>query len=87
MGVKFMNGLKSSGLRTALSYLDANPAKNMDKLLNWGLKFDKKGNYTKEIHGIQAALADPDNNWNILVQHLWNHLDKGQRKKFSRIFS
>lgn len=86
MGVTFMNGLKSFGLRKALSYLDANPSKNVDKLLNWGLKFDKKGNYTKEIHGIQAALADPENNWNILVQHFWNHLDKGQRRKFFENF-
>lgn len=84
---KLSESLKSFGLKKALAYLDSDPDKNIPKLLDWIIKFDKDNKYVgSQAQTVKDAMLDDNNNWNRLVKSLWTDIDDGVRKKLFENF-
>lgn len=77
----FKDKLEFFGLKTAMSYLDSNPQKNIPKLLGWLEKFDKDERHNRSYKILDEAVKDPNNNWNRLISGFYNNVDDGYRKK------
>ena len=82
----FKQGVESTSLKMVLSYLDKDPDTNIPKILDWVEKFDTKGTVKGQVKAIRKALADPNDNWNILVKSLWTDIDDGVRRKLMENF-
>ncbi len=76
----FTEQVQTFGLKQALRYLDGDPQKNLPKLLDWVKKFDKEGIAKNQAAAFNDVVNDPANNWNILLQKLWNDIDPDVRK-------
>jgi len=72
--------VQAFGVKQALAYLDKDPDTNIPKLLDWIEKYDRKGTLAPQIKGVREAIANPGNNWNILVKSLWTDIDSGVRR-------
>ena len=72
--------LEAFGLKKILSYLDSNPNENIPKIIDWMEKFDKDNLYSTPYRLAREALADPDNNWNILLNRFYTDIDDDVRK-------
>lgn len=68
---------KKLGLKTALSYLEKDPEKNIPKLIGM---IEKVAPKTVQLDTIKKYLTDKDNNWNILVKSLYTDIDDDVRK-------
>lgn len=88
MGEKRLSeSLKTFGLKKALTYLDSDPDKNIPKLLDWIIKFDKDNKYVgSQAKTVKDVMLDDNNNWNRLVKSLWTDIDDGVRKKLFENF-
>lgn len=84
MSVK--ENVKAFVAKTALSYLDSDPDKNMLKLLNWADHFDSAGAYTVQRKVLHEVLENPDSNWYKLAKSLWTDIDPDVRKVFFENF-
>lgn len=74
--------IKVLGLKTVLGYLDSDPDKNIPKLIDWMLKFEKDDTHVVTPARVaKNALADRDNNWYKLVKSLWTDIDDGVRRR------
>lgn len=73
------NLLNSTALKLAYSYLNANPERNIPKLLGWLDRFDK-GSLQSTRDAIRKVVEDGDNNWYRLILSLWPDLDAGVRR-------
>lgn len=69
-------------LKQGLKFIEKNPMKNLPKLLNWVEKYDKSGMYKKTFDDIRKVMDDPQNNWNILIQKVFNEIHPAVLKKF-----
>ncbi|NLU48261.1 MAG: radical SAM protein [Syntrophomonadaceae bacterium] len=75
--------IKAFGLKKVLSYLDADPEKNIVKLVDWLIKVDTDGKHVAP-QAVKAKrwLEDKDSNWYQLVKSLYTDIDDGVRKSF-----
>ncbi|HOB12538.1 MAG TPA: radical SAM protein [Syntrophomonadaceae bacterium] len=75
--------IKAFGLKKVLGYLDADPEKNISKLVDWLIKVDTDGKHVAP-QAIKAKrwLDDKDSNWYQLVKSLYTDIDQGVRKSF-----
>ena len=69
---------KEIGLKTALSYLEKDPDRNIPRLIEM---VEKYAPHTVQLDTIKDALADKNNNWNILLRSLYTDIDDEVRKK------
>ena len=74
------NLLNSTALKLAYSYLNANPEKNIPKLLGWLDRFDRKDALKGTRDAIRKVVEEGDNNWYRLILSLWPDLDAGVRR-------
>ena len=72
--------LQSFGLKKVLEYLDADPEKNIPKIIDWVEKFDKDGIVTRQLNTIKEVLEDRSSNWYELAMSLWSDVDTDVRK-------
>lgn len=72
--------IKKLAVEQLLSYMDKDPEKNVQKVLDWLEKYDKKNGVTNQVKALKEALKDPNSNWVQLVKSLWTEIDAGQRK-------
>ncbi|WP_027399428.1 radical SAM protein [Anaerovorax odorimutans] len=84
--VKVKEKIEAFGLKKIIGYLDNNPEENIPKILNWVEKLDKDKSFASAEKLVRKALADPDNNWNILMKSLFTDIDKDVRKKLFENF-
>ncbi len=77
----FKHGAEIFAVRRALSYLDADPEKNMRKLLDWADKFDRKDTLKVQREAVRRAVLDKDSNWHKLAISLWTDIDPGVRNR------
>ncbi|MDD5016715.1 MAG: radical SAM protein [Eubacteriales bacterium] len=76
------DSLKSFGIKRTLAYLNADPEKNIPKLVDWLIKIDKEEKYVgAQAKVIKDAVSDPNNNWFRLIKSLWVDIDDDVRKK------
>lgn len=68
-------------VKQALSYMDKDPEKNLPKLLDWVVRFDRKDTLKKQRDTIRQVVLDKDNNWHQLVMSLWTDIDLGVRNR------
>ena len=75
--------IKAFGLKKVLSYLDADPEKNIVKLVDWLIKVDTDGKHVAP-QAVKAKrwLEDKDSNWYQLVKSLYTDIDDGVRNSF-----
>lgn len=69
--------LKKIGIKTAYSYLEKNPEKNMLKLMDWVDHFAGSGpdSFEEQRAIIRQIAADPDSNWHQLVMRILRDTD------------
>lgn len=72
--------LETAAVRQVLHLLDKDPDRNLPKLLDWIRHFDKAGHYAKAYDMVGGYLADPENNWNILIHKLYTEIDPFVRR-------
>ncbi len=72
--------LSSKGLKLMYSYLDANPAENLPKLMAWADRLDRNGSLKNQRDAIRSVIEDKDNNWYSLILSLWTDIDAGVRR-------
>jgi len=82
----FKEAATSFTVRQVLSYIEKDYETNVPKVLDWLLKNDKGGGVTSEVETIKKALADPDNNWSVLVKKMFTEIDEGVRKRLFENF-
>ncbi|HBC27240.1 MAG TPA: radical SAM protein, partial [Ruminococcaceae bacterium] len=71
----------SAAMKLAYSYLDANPEKNMPKILNWVDLLDRDDIFKSQRNTFRKVIEDKNNNWYRLLLSLWDDVDSGVRKK------
>jgi len=75
--------IKAFGLKKVLGYLDADPEKNITKLVDWLIKVDTEGKHVApQALKAKRWLDDKDSNWYQLVKSLYTDIDDGVRKSF-----
>lgn len=75
--------IKAFGLRRVLGYLDADPEKNLSKLVDWLIKIDKDEKHVApRARSARQWLNDQNSNWYQLVKSLYTDIDEGIRKSF-----
>lgn len=83
----FKETMKSFSVKQVLRYLEKDPEKNLNKIIDWIIKYDKNGRYAApQARAVKAVLDDPDNNWNILIQSLWTDIDRSVLAKLFENF-
>lgn len=73
-------------VKTALSYVEKNPDKNIIKIIDLLDKIDFNHNYHQQLKVAREQLADPHNNWSQLVKSLYTDIDDGVRTKLFENF-
>ncbi|MEG1524847.1 MAG: radical SAM protein [Clostridia bacterium] len=81
MDIGIMDSIKILGVKQALNYLDKDPERNIPKIIDWLLKYDKNDEGKGPVRNIQRAMADQNSNWYKLVKSLWTDIDDGQRRR------
>ena len=66
-------------IKSALSYVEKNPDRNILKIIDLLDKVDINHNYKKQLQVVREQLADSDNNWSQLVKSLYSDIDDGVR--------
>lgn len=66
-------------IKSALSYVEKNPDRNILKIIDLLDKVDINHNYKKQLKVVREQLSDPDNNWSQLVKSLYSDIDDGVR--------
>ena len=72
------------GLKTAYSYIDKDPEKNLKKLMDWVDKFageDTPENFGSQRAMIRQIINDPDSNWYAFIMRLFHETDKEVLKR------
>lgn len=72
--------ISSMGIKLAYSYLNANPDKNIPKLLDWFDRIDVTNSMELQRNAVRRALEDPQGNWYQYLLGLWEGIDAGVRK-------
>lgn len=73
--------ISSAVLKLAYNYLDANPEKNIPKLMDLADRLDQDNIITLQRQAFRKAIEDKDNNnWHRLVLSLWDDVDPAVRK-------
>ena len=68
--------ISTAAIKEGMKYLDKDPMGNFPKLINWAEKFAVQDNHKKAIQTFREIYADPDNNWNHLIQRVFNEVNK-----------
>jgi MoaA/NifB/PqqE/SkfB family radical SAM enzyme len=71
--------LQVFGMERVLDFLDADPDRNIPRLIDWFAKFEFEG-IAEKARAIKEVTA-PDNNWGQLIRSLWTDIDKDVRKR------
>lgn len=66
-------------IKSALSYVEKNPDRNILKIIDLLDKVDINHNYKKQLKVVREQLSNPDNNWSQLVKSLYSDIDDGVR--------
>ena len=66
-------------IKSALSYVEKNPDRNILKIIDLLDKVDINHNYKKQLQVVREQLADSDNNWSQLVKSIYSDIDDGVR--------
>ena len=60
--------IKAFGLKKVLDYLDADPERNISRVVDWLIKVAKDNDHeVPRARSAKQMLADPSNNWYQLV--------------------
>lgn len=78
--------VQAAAMKQVYAYLDRNPEANLSRLLELADKLDVSGAYHKQLSTVRRAVADPNNNWNLLVKSLWTDVDAHVRKTLFQNF-
>ncbi len=78
--------IESKGLSAMLSWAEADPDRNIPRIVDWVENFDKDGAFAPMIKGVKERLADREGVWYRYVKSLFNDLDGGVRKKLLENF-
>ena len=82
----FKESIQATAVKQALKYVNKDPEENIPKIIKWVERYDTKGTIEKQLNMVKAALADPDNNWNILVKSLFTDIDDEVRMRLFENF-
>ncbi|HHX36367.1 MAG TPA: radical SAM protein [Clostridiaceae bacterium] len=74
------------GLKKVYEYLDADPDKNMIKVVNWAQKVAPSQQLNNQVQLFRESLEDPENNWYRLIRSLWTDIDDEVRKTLFNTF-
>ena len=72
--------IKSFAIKQLMSYLDADPEKNIPKALKWTETFVPNIEKNTGYQQVKEIAMDPSSNWYQFVLGLWNDLDKDVKK-------
>ncbi|MBR4091236.1 MAG: radical SAM protein, partial [Mogibacterium sp.] len=84
MAVK--QAVASVAVNQVLAYLEKDPERNIEKVLNWIDAFDRRGRIDRHMKAARPALTDPDSNWRKLVLKMYSDIDKDVRMTIFRNF-
>lgn len=82
----FKEAATSFTVKQVLGYIEKDYETNVPKVLDWLIKNDKGGGVSSEVESVRTALADPNNNWSILVRKMFTEIDAGVRKRLFENF-
>lgn len=71
---------KTAAYKKVVSYLNSDPEKNIPKILDLLMKYDSKGDITRQCEVIKWAW-DQNTNWGQLIRSFFNDVDPSQREK------
>ncbi len=72
-------------IKQAIKYIEHEPEKNLNKLMDWADKFDKDNLYQSQRAVFHNVLEHPESNWYQLIMKVFQ-LDTGVRKTFIENF-
>ena len=72
-------------IKQAIKYIEHEPEKNLNKLMDWADKFDKDNLYQSQRAVFHNVLEHPESNWYQLIMKVFQ-LDTGVRKTFLENF-
>lgn len=82
----FKESIQATAVKQALKYVNKDPEENIPKIIKWVERYDTKGTIEKQLNMVKSALADPDNNWNVLVKSLFTDIDDEVRMRLFENF-
>lgn len=76
-------GIKAFSLKRVLAYLDADPEKNISRVVDWLIKVDRDDKHmAPRARSVKNFIDDHDSNWYQLIKSLYTDIDDGIRKRF-----
>jgi len=75
--------IKAFGLKRALDYLDADPERNITRVVDWLIKVDRDEKHVApRARTAKSFIDDHNSNWYQLIKSLYTDVDDGIRKRF-----
>ena len=75
------NSLQAYGIKKAFGYVESNPEKNLNRLLEIVKKFDRENTLKTQLQAISSSVKDKDNNWNQLLLKFFKDINANVREK------
>ncbi|ADU27885.1 radical SAM protein [Ethanoligenens harbinense] len=69
-------------LNEVYKYVDKDPMKNLNKMINWAEKVMTKTSYASMISMFREIAEDPNSNWYKLIERYFTELNKNTQKRF-----
>ncbi len=69
-------------LNEIYKYVDKDPMKNLNKMINWAEKVMTKTSYASMIGMFREIAEDPNSNWYKLIERYFTELNKNTQKSF-----
>lgn len=83
MDKSMSESIKAFGLKRVLDYLDADPEKNITRVVDWLIKVDRDDKHVApRARTAKSLIDDHDSNWYQLIKSLYTDIDDGIRKRF-----
>lgn len=71
---------KVLGLKKILNYLDADPDKNIPRIIKWIEKIDRNEHVSSKLDAVKKFIEDEDGNWYNLMETAYTDIDEDVRK-------
>ncbi|MFT8889015.1 MAG: radical SAM protein [Ethanoligenens sp.] len=69
-------------LNEIYKYVDKDPMKNLNKMINWAEKVMTKTSYASMVGMFREIAEDPNSNWYKLIERYFSELNKNTQKSF-----
>ncbi|NLM46623.1 MAG: radical SAM protein [Firmicutes bacterium] len=81
-----MLSFQKAAVKVLLNYLSDKPIEKLPRMFWIAEKLDRKGLHRDQIRGMRRVLLDPDSNWRLFMEKIFQEVDLRLIQKFTECF-